>query len=755
MAYYFFESHELTKLTLLIALFSCDPSFYQTRYSSPWNNNKQKMDHHDSHSTNTTMSSTITPLAGNSGGGGSSRSVVPMVMASASSSNSSTCSSTNSPLVSSLEETSTTRRTMLDSENSFSNNNNNNNDAPTNGGLKVLFLSSDTGGGHRASAESLGKQFQILFPGTTYSLLDVVEEDFGPPFNSLVSLYKHLSAHPTQWKLLYTVSNSRGFEMLADAHFKICFERAIRKSIRKYNPDVVVSVHPMMTNVPVLSCRKISHETGRHLPMFTVVTDLGSAHCLWFANGVEKMFVGSEQVKALAKARGKVSDEKLVMAGLPIRHDFAIQAELLGDRMSAEGRAYQQYVRGPKVLNLPCVDRKTLLVMGGGDGVGSLSKIVDALYVELVSQGINALILVVCGRNEKLKKSLDERDWVEVLENWNATTQQTGGMSKKLSYGYLRDSCGGGESIIPTTGSCIQGTTNVTGSIHRILSSGTLGMSLGSMSLASMSLGNMMSTPTPTAATEGSSSKRQSPRPSMTMQSTNLSKVAPAMEEKKADDASAAFAASEPIEAILTEYAIDIERDHNSLLADNSDSAEFDSLKDKTPGQVHVMGLGFVDRMAEFMVAADVLISKAGPGTISEAAALSLPIMLTSFLPGQEEGNIDFVTDAGFGAYVHDSDPIGVAEEVCMWLTNDAVRAKLCQAAKVKGMPHAARDIVQEIGDITLKWREINAKKQNEKVLKGKTIKESTTRTKEEKFPSGFKQEDPLPADIQAEASCM
>jgi hypothetical protein len=42
--------------------------------------------------------------------------------------------------------------------------------------MKVLFLSSDTGGGHRASAEALGKQFQLLFPGTTYDLLDVVEQ---------------------------------------------------------------------------------------------------------------------------------------------------------------------------------------------------------------------------------------------------------------------------------------------------------------------------------------------------------------------------------------------------------------------------------------------------------------------------------------------------------------------------------------------------------------------------------------------------
>lgn len=47
-------------------------------------------------------------------------------------------------------------------------------------GLRVLFLSSDTGGGHRASAEALAKQFQLLFPGTTYDLLDVVEKDGVP-----------------------------------------------------------------------------------------------------------------------------------------------------------------------------------------------------------------------------------------------------------------------------------------------------------------------------------------------------------------------------------------------------------------------------------------------------------------------------------------------------------------------------------------------------------------------------------------------
>ena len=50
-------------------------------------------------------------------------------------------------------------------------------------------------------------------------------------------------------------------------------------------------------------------------------------------------------------------------------------------------------------------------------------------------------------------------------------------------------------------------------------------------------------------------------------------------------------------------------------------------------------------------VAADVLVSKAGPGTIAEAAAVGLPIMVTSHLPGQEAGNVDIVLEGGFGDF--------------------------------------------------------------------------------------------------------
>lgn len=53
---------------------------------------------------------------------------------------------------------------------------------------------------------------------------------------------------------------------------------------------------------------------------------------------------------------------------------------------------------------------------------------------------------------------------------------------------------------------------------------------------------------------------------------------------------------------------------------------------------------GFVHNMPEMMRAADVIITKAGPGTICEALACGLPIILSAYVPGQEEGNVTFVT---------------------------------------------------------------------------------------------------------------
>ena len=514
--------------------------------------------------------------------------------------------------------------------------------------LNVLFLSADTGGGHRASAESLARQFQLQFPGSQYTLLNVLAD--ANIYANMEKQYKDLSANPAQWKVLYYITNTKAMDFVTTVQMKISEEPKIREKIKSNNPDVVVSVHPLMNNVPLISCRKISRETGKPLPFFTVVTDLGSGHAQWFANQVEKIFVASEQIKTLAKVRGRIPDEKFVDSGLPIRHDFAVEASNLGDRHSVAGKSYQKKVQ--KKLNIPYPERRSILVMGGGEGVGSLSDIVDALYAQFVAMDIDANILVVCGRNAVLKDDLENRNWTSVVHNYY--DKKIREQRNTLSLVPVCFEKSNGMNSIPNPG-CFDG--GVTMNIRRILSN--------------------------TSMTKDSA-----------VSPTNFSddKDNFVEDDNELDDNNQ-FQSKETGNSTPPANEYDI---YNSAL----DSYEDNKIGS---GKVNVIGLGFVTNMAEYMVVADVLVTKAGPGTIAEAASLSLPVMLTNFLPGQEEGNVEFVVKGGFGSYRSDNTPSLAAEVVASWLLDDEKLKELSSNSKQHGKPEAAAEIVRIIGNTTLK----------------------------------------------------
>jgi 1,2-diacylglycerol 3-beta-galactosyltransferase len=77
--------------------------------------------------------------------------------------------------------------------------------------------------------------------------------------------------------------------------------------------------------------------------------------------------------------------------------------------------------------------------------------------------------------------------------------------------------------------------------------------------------------------------------------------------------------------------------------------AQVDQLRRRAHTPTHIVLFGFVRNMPDLMRAADVIVTKAGPGAIGEAVACELPIILTGALPGQEDGNIDFVLQNGLG----------------------------------------------------------------------------------------------------------
>lgn len=98
---------------------------------------------------------------------------------------------------------------------------------------------------------------------------------------------------------------------------------------------------------------------------------------------------------------------------------------------------------------------------------------------------------------------------------------------------------------------------------------------------------------------------------------------------------------------------------------------------------------GYVNDMAELMLAADFIVCKAGGLIVSEALAAGLPLMLAEVIPGQEEGNAAHVTAGGAGVLV--DAPLEALETVCHWLENDgAGLAQHAARARALGRPDAA-----------------------------------------------------------------
>jgi len=114
--------------------------------------------------------------------------------------------------------------------------------------------------------------------------------------------------------------------------------------------------------------------------------------------------------------------------------------------------------------------------------------------------------------------------------------------------------------------------------------------------------------------------------------------------------------------------------------------------------QVQVKVQGFSKRMSDYMEVADCIVTKAGPGTIAEACIRGLPTMLSSFLPGQEAGNVPFVTENGFGAY--SKKPKEIADKVCSWLQQPEELASMSDNARSMAQPRASLDIASELIDM-------------------------------------------------------
>lgn len=107
---------------------------------------------------------------------------------------------------------------------------------------------------------------------------------------------------------------------------------------------------------------------------------------------------------------------------------------------------------------------------------------------------------------------------------------------------------------------------------------------------------------------------------------------------------------------------------------------------------IPVTVLGYVTNMAEWLAAADLLVTKAGPGALAEAACLGTPALITGYIPGQESGNVTWTVEHGAGIFEPETGRI--ADRVVDLLRPDNPElTRMSAAASELARPDAAQQI--------------------------------------------------------------
>lgn len=261
--------------------------------------------------------------------------------------------------------------------------------APTSEAKRVLVLMSDTGGGHRAAAEAIQHAAQTRYPNELiFELVDVFREYTPFPFKYSPEVYPIWVnyAGPT-WKFNFAVTNAPLRSEIVSHLFYLQWRRGIRRMLAEHPADMILSVHALLTR-PVMKTLK---ERPSRPPFMTVVTDLVSTHAFWYTKQTDRCLVPTQSAYDRGLHFG-LSPQQLRVTGLPVHPNFVSQ-------LTSKHEA-RQFLGVDQEL-------PTVLLVSGGDGMGPVFQIAQAIN----QKRLPCQLLIVAGRNEKLKARLQANEW--------------------------------------------------------------------------------------------------------------------------------------------------------------------------------------------------------------------------------------------------------------------------------------------------------------------------------------------------------
>ncbi|MBS4174078.1 glycosyltransferase [Bacillus sp. FJAT-49736] len=248
---------------------------------------------------------------------------------------------------------------------------------------KILILSGTFGQGHQQVANAIKEAADLRLHEYDTVVVDFMA--WAHPNMYPISHYvymKSIQKLPQLYGYLYQKTHDRNAFSTGLNTIMSSGMGKMLKLLQQIRPNVVICTFPFAAGI----LSKLKEYGLTNVPLVTVITD-HSTHSYWIHPFTDHYIVGSNGVRQELIRLG-ISDEQISSTGIPIRTKFLQPME--------KEKWVQKYGLQP---NFPAI-----LIMGGGDGLigeGLLkTDILDKLPFK-------AQFIILCGRNEKLRKQLE------------------------------------------------------------------------------------------------------------------------------------------------------------------------------------------------------------------------------------------------------------------------------------------------------------------------------------------------------------
>lgn len=250
----------------------------------------------------------------------------------------------------------------------------------------IVFYFSDTGGGHRSAAEAIIEAINLEYQDAVTTEMVDFFKDYAPrPFNRAADMYPYMVKAPHLWSAsFHATDGQRRARVITTTMWPIA-RQAARTLVRRHPADLIVTVHPFANSFALRALGKVRP------PFINVVTDMVTTHALWYDNRADLILVPTETAR-LRAIKYHMPPEKVRVVGLPVADRYCQPVGLKS--------ALQEKLGWPS-------GKPVVLLVGGGEGMGPLAKTAQAIDCS----GLDVILVIVCGRNQRLKATLESYTW--------------------------------------------------------------------------------------------------------------------------------------------------------------------------------------------------------------------------------------------------------------------------------------------------------------------------------------------------------